>query len=70
MRPKKKEKTESEDSQKAKKCKPEEPRETEESLRKEKDELFAQLQRVSADYANYQAGVEREIPVVILSPAD
>jgi molecular chaperone GrpE len=61
MRPKKKEKTKSDDSQKAKKCEPEEPRETEETLRKEKDELFAQLQRVSADYANYQKRVPKQI---------
>ena len=58
---KKKEKPKSEDSQKAKKCKSEEPRETMETLRKEKDELFAQLQRVSADYANYQKRVPKQI---------
>ncbi len=32
-----------------------------ESLQKEKDELFAQLQRVSADYANYQKRVPKQI---------
>ncbi len=30
-------------------------------LQKEKDELFAQLQRVSADYANYQKRVPKQI---------
>ena len=32
-----------------------------ESLQKEKDELFAQLQRVSADYANFQKRVPKQI---------
>ena len=32
-----------------------------ECLQKEKDELFAQLQRVSADYANFQKRVPRQI---------
>ena len=32
-----------------------------ESLRAEKDELFAQLQRVSADYANFQKRVPKQI---------
>lgn len=32
-----------------------------ESLQKEKEELFAQLQRVSADYANFQKRVPRQI---------
>ncbi len=32
-----------------------------ESLRKEKDELFAKLQRVCADYANFQKRVPRQI---------
>ena len=31
-----------------------------ESLQKEKDEVFAQLQRVSADYANFQKRVPRQ----------
>jgi len=61
MRHKKKEKPESGDSQKAKKCELEESRETMETLRKEKDELFAQLQRISADYANYQKRVPKQI---------
>lgn len=32
-----------------------------ESLRKEKDELFGKLQRVSADYANFQKRVPKQI---------
>jgi len=39
----------------------EERHDTIESLRKEKDELFAKLQRVSADYANYQKRVPKQI---------
>jgi molecular chaperone GrpE len=61
MKHKKKDKPESGDSQKAKKCELEESRETMETLRKEKDELFAQLQRISADYANYQKRVPKQI---------
>ncbi|MBN2315418.1 MAG: nucleotide exchange factor GrpE [Sedimentisphaerales bacterium] len=36
-------------------------RSTMESLQKEKDELFGKLQRVSADYANYQKRVPKQI---------
>lgn len=36
-------------------------REAVESLQKEKDELFAKLQRVSADYANFQKRVPKQI---------
>ena len=39
----------------------EERRDKIESLQKEKDELFGQLQRVSADYANYQKRVPKQI---------
>lgn len=39
----------------------EEQHETIESLQKEKDELFAKLQRVSADYANFQKRVPKQI---------
>jgi molecular chaperone GrpE len=39
----------------------EELRDTIESLQKEKDELFGKLQRVSADYANYQKRVPKQI---------
>jgi len=39
----------------------EELREAVESLQKEKDELFAKLQRVSADYANFQKRVPKQI---------
>lgn len=58
---KKKEKPKSEDSQNAKKCESDESRETIETLQDEKGELFAQLQRVSADYANYQKRVPKQI---------
>jgi len=61
MRNKKKEKPKREDLQKAKKCELEQSRETMETLREEKDELFAQLQRVSADYANDQKRVPKQI---------
>jgi len=39
----------------------EEQHDTIESLQKEKDELFAKLQRVSADYANFQKRVPKQI---------
>lgn len=42
-------------------CSDEELCNTIENLQKEKDELFAQLQRVSADYANFQKRVPRQI---------
>jgi molecular chaperone GrpE len=61
MRNKKKEKPKREDSQKAKKCESQESRETIETLREEKDELLGKLQRVSADYANYQKRVPKQI---------
>ena len=35
--------------------------ETIENLQKDKDEIFAQLQRISADYANFQKRVPRQI---------
>ena len=38
-----------------------EQHDTIESLQKEKDELFAKLQRVSADYANFQKRVPKQI---------
>ena len=61
MRNKKKEKPKREDSQKAKKCESEEPRETIETLREERDELLGKLQRVSADYTNYEKRVPKQI---------
>jgi molecular chaperone GrpE len=68
MKPKSKEKSEADDSHKAdqEECKKQEDKlkekpETIESLRVEKDELFAKLQRVSADYANYQKRVPKQI---------
>ena len=61
MKHKKKEKLKKEDSQRQNKCESEEPLETIESLRQEKDELLGKLQRVSADYANYQKRVPKQI---------
>ena len=61
MRNKKKEKPKRVDLQKAKTCESQEPRETIETLREEKDELLGKLQRVSADYANYQKRVPKQI---------
>ncbi len=62
MKEKKKEKPKTEDSQKEKKSEQKELHETIESLQKEKDELFSKLQRVSADYANFQ----KRVPVPIM----
>jgi molecular chaperone GrpE len=61
MKPKRKEKPKTEDTQKAKKNEPEELHQTLESMQKEKDELFGKLQRVSADYANFQKRVPKQI---------
>ena len=47
--------------QKAQESKLEDQHDTIESLKKEKDELFAMLQRVSADYANFQKRVPKQI---------
>jgi molecular chaperone GrpE len=67
MKHKKKEKSKADDSHEAKPAEQEEQQgespkpDTIESLRVEKDELFAKLQRVSADYANYQKRVPKQI---------
>ncbi len=61
MRQKKKEKPKTEDSQKAEKGEMEELRQTIETLQREKDELFGKLQRISADYANFQKRVPKQI---------
>ena len=61
MRQKRKERLKAEDSQKEKKSELEELRRTIESLQKEKDELFGKLQRISADYANFQKRVPKQI---------
>lgn len=68
MKKSKKEKSKAEGLQEAdhrearkKKDELEELRGTIESLQKEKDELFGKLQRVSADYANYQKRVPKQI---------
>ena len=47
--------------QKAQESKLEDRHDTIESLQREKDELFAKLQRVSADYANFQKRVPKQI---------
>jgi molecular chaperone GrpE len=68
MKYRRKEKSKAEDlqqadnkEQKAQESKLEDQHETIESLQKEKDELFAKLQRVSADYANFQKRVPKQI---------
>jgi molecular chaperone GrpE len=67
MKKSKKEKSKADDSHEAdhqeakKKDEMEELRGTIESLQKEKEELFGKLQRVSADYANYQKRVPKQI---------
>ncbi|MFC1636042.1 nucleotide exchange factor GrpE [Planctomycetota bacterium] len=68
MKKRQKEKSKAEDSHEAdhkeakkKNDELEELRGTIESLQKEKDELFGQLQRISADYANYQKRVPKQI---------
>ena len=61
MKPKKKEKPKAEDSLKPKKEELKELQETLENLQKEKDDLFGKLQRISADYANFQKRVPKQI---------
>lgn len=68
MKHKRKEKSKAEDLQqadqqerKAQENELQEQHDTIESLQKEKDELFAKLQRVSADYANFQKRVPKQI---------
>ena len=68
MKHKRKEKPKDDDSHKAaqdehkeQQSELQEKPETIESLRAEKNELFAKLQRVSADYANYQKRVPKQI---------
>ncbi len=68
MKHKKKEKSEADDSYEAEQAEQEIEQgesntkpDTIESLRADKDELFAKLQRVSADYANYQKRVPKQI---------
>jgi len=60
MKPRKK-KTEEQKDSKAMQVELEELRETVEDLQKEKDELLDKLQRVSADYANFQKRVPKQI---------
>lgn len=61
MRHKKSQKSEEYEEPKAKKGEHDELRRQLEDLQKEKDELFGQLQRVSADYANFQKRVSKQI---------
>lgn len=68
MKQKKKEKPKAEDSQQAAEKQAhtdinnmEELHQTIESLQKEKDEIFGKLQRVSADYANFQKRAAKQI---------
>jgi molecular chaperone GrpE len=68
MKPKNRDKSEHKDSQqqdnneqKTQEGKMEELYDQIELLQKEKDELFAKLQRVSADYANFQKRVPKQI---------
>jgi molecular chaperone GrpE len=68
MKYKRKEKSKAEDLQQAdqqerktQEGELEDQHDTIESLQKEKDELFAKLQRVSADYANFQKRVPKQI---------
>jgi molecular chaperone GrpE len=73
MKPKRKEKSKAEGSQKANHKEPksqkaelEELRNTIEDLQKERDELFAKLQRVGADYANFQKRAPKQITDTIV----
>ena len=61
MKQKRKETTKEQKEPEAKQDELEELRETIDGLQKEKDELFAKLQRVSADYANFQKRAPRQI---------
>jgi molecular chaperone GrpE len=68
MKHKRKEKSKDDDSHEAEQAEhkqqedeSQEKPDTIESLRAEKDELFAKFQRVSADYANYQKRVPKQI---------
>jgi molecular chaperone GrpE len=61
MKPKKKENPKNEDSLKPKKNELKELQEALEKLQKEKDETFGKLQRISADYANFQKRVPKQI---------
>ncbi|MCP4263916.1 MAG: nucleotide exchange factor GrpE [Planctomycetes bacterium] len=61
MKPKRKERPKTEDSQKTKKDEQGKLHLNLENLQKEKDELFGKLQRVSADYANFQKRVPKQI---------
>ncbi|MHC4752552.1 MAG: nucleotide exchange factor GrpE [Planctomycetota bacterium] len=61
MKQKKKQTQKAEDSQKATKSNLEELHQTVENLQNQNDELFSKLQRVSADYANFEKRVPKQI---------
>lgn len=61
MSSRKKEKSKNEGPQKTEKGDLKELQESLESVQKEKDELFEKLQRISADYANYQKRAPKQI---------
>lgn len=61
MKPRSKEKTKEPQAPKVKKGELQELRSQVESLQAEKDEVFEKLQRVSADYANFQKRVSKQI---------
>ncbi len=66
MRQKKLQKPKEQEEPKAKKSELEELRQQIEDLQKEKDELFGKLQRVSADYANFQKRAPKQIADTIV----
>jgi molecular chaperone GrpE len=61
MKHKSKEKTKEQKQPQAKRDELEELRAQVEDLQKEKDELFEKLQRVSADYANFQKRAPKQV---------
>jgi molecular chaperone GrpE len=61
MKQKKPQKPKEQEEPKAKKSELEKLRDTIKDLQKEKDELFGKLQRVSADYINFQKRVPKQI---------
>jgi molecular chaperone GrpE len=61
MKHKKKQTHKAEESEKATESEPKELRQMVEDLQNQKDELFDKLQRVSADYANFQKRVPKQI---------
>lgn len=66
MTPKKEEKTKQQKQHSAKEDELEKLRQQIDNLQKEKDELFGKLQRVSADYANFQKRIPKQTADAIL----